>query len=83
MPSYTDTAEVHCPLCQSRVDRIRRTTFDRILSVVSPRRRYRCLSPLCTWEGVLKQGRKARREKATARPRTRHSLVSPRIEPHT
>jgi hypothetical protein len=36
------------------VVRIRRRVFDRLVSVVSPRQRFRCAAFGCGWEGTLR-----------------------------
>ncbi len=47
-----DTA-LGCPRCGSVLVRVRRKPFDRLLSLLSPRRRYRCRAMGCGWEGAL------------------------------
>lgn len=46
-----------CPLCGSSVFRIRRTSLDRLLSMVTPVQRFKCQAEKanfhCTWEGTL------------------------------
>jgi hypothetical protein len=45
-----------CPHCKGRVERVRRRTFDRIVSWIIPVRRYRCRRKGwgCDWEGNLR-----------------------------
>jgi hypothetical protein len=43
-----------CPHCQGAVVRVRRRVFDRLISVVSPRQRFRCVAFGCGWEGALR-----------------------------
>ena len=40
-----------CPICGEIPDRIRRRAIDRALSLFVPVHRYRCINPLCGWEG--------------------------------
>lgn len=75
-PAYTHLAHLDCPVCHGRVERVRRKFFDRLLSLISPRRRYRCISPLCQWEAAVRVGRKPKARVQQARPQAR-------IEPHT
>lgn len=75
-PAYTHLAHIDCPVCHGRVERVRRKFFDRLLSLVSPRRRYRCISPLCQWEAAVRVGR-------TPKPRPQPRSPHARIEPHT
>jgi hypothetical protein len=42
-----------CPRCGGVLVRVRRKPFDRLLSLLSPRRRYRCRVMGCGWEGAL------------------------------
>src|SRR5215813_3375353 len=42
-----------CPRCHGPAQRIPRRPIDRLLSRVFPRRRYRCESPACGWQGNL------------------------------
>jgi hypothetical protein len=48
-----------CPRCGAPVDRIRRHWLDRLVSVVTPVRRYRCVAFACDWEGTLQDRRHA------------------------
>ena len=41
-----------CPRCTGVLVRVPRNFFDRMISVVSTRHRYRCLSAGCGWEGL-------------------------------
>jgi len=43
-----------CPRCNGGVVRIRRRAFDRLVSLVSPRHRFRCAAFGCGWEGTLR-----------------------------
>lgn len=74
--AYTHLAHIDCPVCHGRVERVRRKLFDRLLSLVSPRRRYRCISPLCQWEAAVRVGR-------NPKPRLQQTPAHARIEPHT
>jgi hypothetical protein len=53
---YTQPPEsgLRCPRCGGALVRMRRKPFDRLLSLVSPRRRYRCRAMGCGWEGALR-----------------------------
>ena len=42
-----------CPRCEGAADRVQRRLIDRIISLILPRRRYRCESRGCGWEGNL------------------------------
>jgi hypothetical protein len=44
---------LRCPRCQSALIRVRRQPFDRLISLLSPRRRYRCVAIGCGWEGTV------------------------------
>jgi hypothetical protein len=46
-----------CPHCQGAVVRVRRRALDRLVSVVSPRQRFRCVALGCGWEGPLRVSR--------------------------
>jgi hypothetical protein len=58
-PAYGSNAEggLRCPRCRGAVVRIRRRAFDRLVSVVSPRKRFRCAAFGCGWEGTLRDRR--------------------------
>jgi hypothetical protein len=43
-----------CPLCGGPLERVPRQWLDRLLSLFSPRRRYRCRTWRCNWEGTLR-----------------------------
>ena len=58
-----------CPQCGGMLERIPRGWFDRLLSLVSPRRRYRCRTFACKWEGIL---RDSRLERAADTPEKRY-----------
>jgi hypothetical protein len=47
------TREVECPCCHGRAYRVRRRLVDRIVSLIVPCRRYRCIAMGCGWEGNL------------------------------
>jgi predicted RNA-binding Zn-ribbon protein involved in translation (DUF1610 family) len=49
----TRTLHPPCPKCGASLVRIRRNPFDRLLSLFRSRRRYRCPSHGCGWEGTL------------------------------
>ena len=42
--------EYTCPKCKRDLERINRTTIDKIIGVIIPIRRYKCMG--CFWEGV-------------------------------
>jgi len=44
---------VECPSCHGRAYRVQRRPVDRLLSLIALRRRYRCGSMGCGWEGNL------------------------------
>ncbi len=46
--------QVRCPRCNGRAERIRRRLFDRIVSLFTPVRRYRCWSHDFKWEANLR-----------------------------
>jgi hypothetical protein len=55
VPSYSAlNTLLGCPRCGAKLIRVRRSSLDRVLSIFSPRRRFRCTSPECEWEGVIK-----------------------------
>ena len=47
------TSNPPCPRCGAMLYRVRRKPWDRLVSLVSPRRRYRCMHPGCAWAGTL------------------------------
>jgi len=51
-----DRQKVSCPQCGRPADRIRRRLIDRIVSLFTPIRRYRCWHFSCEWEGNLAVG---------------------------
>lgn len=55
-PVYGSKAEegLRCPRCSGGIVRVRRRTLDRLVSVVSPRQRFRCAGFGCGWEGTLR-----------------------------
>jgi hypothetical protein len=55
-PAYASQTAggIRCPRCHGAVVRIHRRTFDRLISVVSPRKRFRCPAFGCGWEGTLR-----------------------------
>lgn len=42
------------PQCSKPLRRIRRTPVDRLLSLFAPRKRYRCRTWGCGWEGTIR-----------------------------
>jgi hypothetical protein len=48
---------LRCPRCGAALLRVRRKPLDRLLSLLAPRRRYRCRAMGCGWEGTLRAGR--------------------------
>jgi hypothetical protein len=53
MYTHPPDPELRCPRCRGALVRVRRTLFDRLVSFVAPRRRYRCRAIGCGWEGTL------------------------------
>jgi len=51
----TASAVVRCPQCGGRLSRIARQPLDRLVSLVAPRRRYRCRTLGCGWTGALRR----------------------------
>ena len=49
--------KLSCPQCKSSVFHISRRILDRLISFVTPLRRYRCISMKCNWEGTLRDKR--------------------------
>jgi uncharacterized protein with PIN domain len=57
-PGYRQTGRAHrCPRCSGPLVRIQRNLIDRCVSLLLPRRRYRCARMGCGWEGTLRVGR--------------------------
>ena len=52
-----EQAEFKCPRCDGDLIRIRRRLVDRMVSLFTPVRRFRCVSLGCTWEGNLRGSR--------------------------
>ncbi len=44
-----------CPICEGPLYRVRRRAVDKFISLFFEVRRFRCLSPLCEWEGNLRR----------------------------
>ena len=44
-----------CPCCEGRLKRVRRSLGDKLLSLLVPSFRYRCVAQTCRWEGVRRQ----------------------------
>jgi hypothetical protein len=44
---------LRCPRCGASLSRIRRNALDRLVSLLAPRRRYRCRAFGCGWTGTL------------------------------
>jgi hypothetical protein len=55
-----------CPSCQGRLYRVPRNFLDLIISKFVPRRRYRCFSVACCWEGPIRH----RQSSTAATPNT-------------
>ena len=54
MEPLTEDKTLECPWCGgTNLKRIRRGLFDRLISLISPQRRFRCESLGCGWEGTL------------------------------
>ena len=49
--------QITCPLCQGNLLRQRRRTVDRLRSLLSPVKRYRCDNFACQWEGNVSNRR--------------------------
>jgi len=49
----TPERDLRCPRCQGALIRIKRRPIDRVISLLFPRRRYRCVAIGCGWEGSL------------------------------
>jgi hypothetical protein len=49
----TPERDLHCPRCRGALIRIPRRPIDRVVSLIFPRRRYRCVAIGCSWEGNL------------------------------
>jgi hypothetical protein len=43
-----------CPHCGQGTSRVERRWFDRLLNVLMPVRRYRCVNAVCGWQGNLR-----------------------------
>jgi hypothetical protein len=43
-----------CPHCGTHTERIARRWYERVLSLLLPARRYRCLNVRCGWRGSLR-----------------------------
>jgi uncharacterized protein with PIN domain len=55
-PPRTDApALLHrrCPRCGGSLSRVQRNAFDRVVSLLAPRARYRCRAFDCGWTGTL------------------------------
>jgi hypothetical protein len=44
-----------CPRCGGTLWRVRRRLFDRLVSLVSPRKRFRCYQ--CQWKGTIRDSK--------------------------
>jgi len=49
-----------CPLCGVALLRMPRRPVDRLVSLVRPVSRYRCMAVQCQWEGNLRRSRNSR-----------------------
>lgn len=47
-----------CPRCKGSVVRTRRRLIDRLISVIVPVYRYRCVALGCQWRGNMRQRRR-------------------------
>ncbi len=58
-PAYgnENAGGLRCPRCRGPVVRVRRRALDRLVSLVSPRHRFRCAGFGCGWEGTLRAKR--------------------------
>ena len=43
-----------CPRCQGALTRVKRRYVDRLISIVIPVHRYRCIASSCGWKGNLR-----------------------------
>lgn len=50
--------ELVCPRCKGPVYRTHRRLVDRLVSLIVPVRRYRCVAVRCQWEGNIVQRRR-------------------------
>jgi uncharacterized protein with PIN domain len=48
-----------CPHCNGPIARVPRRVVDRLMSLIRPRHRYRCVAIRCDWIGNLRQNRVA------------------------
>jgi hypothetical protein len=46
-----------CPRCLGGLNRVPRSSLDRLISLVVPVRRYRCRALACAWKGALRNSR--------------------------
>ncbi|TAK90883.1 MAG: hypothetical protein EPO06_06045 [Burkholderiaceae bacterium] len=58
-----------CPLCGGDLLRVPRRPLDRLVSVVRPVGRYRCMAMQCQWEGNLRRPRNGRDAASSPAPR--------------
>jgi DNA-directed RNA polymerase subunit RPC12/RpoP len=42
--------EYTCPRCKQDLERVSRTAFDKMIGVIVPIKRYKCMG--CFWEGI-------------------------------
>lgn len=63
----TAPSEPCCPRCGGTVGRVPRRWMERLRSLVSPVRRYRCRSLVCQWSGTLPHGEAANGQTAPER----------------
>jgi predicted RNA-binding Zn-ribbon protein involved in translation (DUF1610 family) len=66
MEPLTQEMSLKCPWCGGvKLKRIPRRFIDRLISVISSQRRFRCESLGCGWEGNLSVGRLTSRDEST------------------
>jgi len=61
----TKTIEQQCPRCGGYLNRIPRRMIDRFVSKIVLVYRYRCVAPMCQWQGSLRVRRFAERTEPT------------------
>jgi hypothetical protein len=42
-----------CPQCGAEAHHVHRHLGDRLIACVTNVRRYRCMNPICEWEGII------------------------------
>jgi len=52
-----NASTLRCPRCNGELIRVRRRLIDKLLSIVIPVRRFRCVDAGCIWEGNVRRHR--------------------------